>query len=493
MQRQLNDKLYIGCILLSAIKEGVVNMSLISSNGEGFDSTGAWARGENEFARRFTREEFPRIFFTQYVNVDIGTIGLAFINGKVETLKEGRFPLGNVFLDKNDGASVVLMAKSVPLTFTIDARSGNNVRISVTVDTRVTVPDPRSFYEHVLALSSTDHVYFEEIHALLRNPVAAAVKDVVRCYDISEVSDGDTAGKIRSALSSISYLGLHISMVSMSVHEGAWTAVRDERGNTEADVAAARAYYEREVVIIELKAKADLARINAEGRVEEAKRNNRHNGDIAETIHWIRITELKDGAKDKKLNRLLDTYERWIGIDLRKKQREGEIYDGMSVHAQILTTDDPDKRQMIDDSHRREQNISKSPQQIVAESVTDSRDAANALGSMANADLVQKNADQRISDFQYFIEKQCEQAFEHSKQITDVANTSMYAMASTTTAKNTEPSHTIMAGMGVPLTVTSTPQRENSVSSVVKHRNCPNCQSLLDPETGKCPGCGWRP
>lgn len=472
-------------------------MSLLGgSSPEGFDASGAWSREKNEFARRFLSKKLPG-FFTRFIQVDVGTIGLYISEGSLQKLGPARYKLGNVFSTKRDGASVVLMAESVPLSFIVSARTGNDVPISVTVETCVEVADPLYFFRKVMALSS-DRVFINEVHALLRNSVTAAVQRIVSRYDVSELSGGfNITGAIDTALSSISYAGLRLSFVSLGINEGAWTGVRDERAKADVDVAAARARFERAHIIRELEKEDIIAQIHADDEIARVRQTAIHNREVQKTLDNIEIGRLERDSereeKEKDLDQAFNAYKRWKEILLWEMQQKGFIFDGMSINSQIAFVEDPVAREMLFSLAKGDQNISKSEMQILAENITSSEDAASAIVAMSNSELVQKLNELRLSDNQAYVEMMHSMFGEHSQQMTDVLKVAMSSMASTTTAKNTEPSHTIMAGMGVPLTVTSTSQRENSVSSVAKHRHCLNCQSLLDPETGKCPDCGWRP
>ena len=495
VQRQLNDKLYMGCILLSAIKEGVVNMSLLGGSGpEGFDASGAWSREKNEFARRFMSKNLPG-FFSRFVQVDVGTIGLYLSEGSLRKLEPARYKLGNVFSTKRDGASVVLMAESVPLSFIVSARTGNDVPISVTVETRVEVADPVYFFRKVMALSS-DRVYIDEVHALLRSSVTATVQRIVSRYDVSELAGGfNITGAIDTALSSISYAGLRVSCLSLGINEGAWAGVRNERAKADVDVAAARARFERTHIIRELKTEDAVEQIHADDKIAEAQQTANHNRAVQKTLDDIEIGRIEGDArreeKRKDLDQAFNAYKRWKEILLWEKQQKGFIFDGMSVNSQIAFIDDPVAREMLFSLAKGDQNIAKSPQQILAENVTSSEDAASAIAAMSNSEMVQKLNELRLSDNQAFVEMMHSMFGEHSQQMTDVLKVAMSSMASTTTAKNTEPNQTIVTGMGVPAVVNSTPLREKSALPVSKHRHCPDCSSLLD-ETGECPDCGWR-
>ena len=455
-----------------------------------------WVRYPGDFAQKFDIADVSGIF-SKKLTVEQGTKAL-FIQGGVYKgiLNAGVYNFGSIFksLKIDDRVTLILVdAGNTNLTFDTQGasiRTKNDILIGTAGIVSVKIQNPLLFLENYL--KQEDHVSVQDIEERLSQVILGVVRDVAAKYNADEIyGNASLSIEIENALmrnpDGLAGSGIGLaSLAYIGFEEGAWDEVREARAKMQADIAVAKAKFERSTTLRNLENAERVDIVEGDGAVKRVEQGIKHELADKETDHAIsqqdklRRSQL-EGDK-AELEMLLEMKAKNKAIKRADEKQRIENLDSASVETKIiLNGGSAEDVRKLEEMKRA---ASLTPEQILALNTTDAKAAGEALAAKAKLASVEELNELRLKDQMAFNQMMQEQYRENAEQMKEVMNSALAAMGSTATARATaqNPGATVVAGgMGGPVVVS---QRSG--------KKCLSCGAVVSEDDMFCPECGKK-
>lgn len=455
-----------------------------------------WVRYPGDFAQKFDISDISGIF-SKMLTVEQGTKAL-FIQGGVYKgiLNAGVYNFGSIFksLKITDRVTVIIVdAGNTNLTFDTQGpsiRTKNDILIGAAGIASVKIVDPLLFLENYL--KQEDHVSVQDIEERLSQVILGVVRDVAVKYNADEISGNASLSiEIENALmkNSDGIAGSGIGLASLAYigfEEGAWDEVREARAKMQADIAVAKARFERSMTLRNLENAERVDIVEGDGAVKRVEQDIRHELADKETDHALSQQEKLRRSQlegDKaELEMLLEMKAKNKAIKRADEKQRIENLDSASIETKIILNGGSAEDVRKLEEMKRAATLT--PEQILALNTTDPKAAGEALAAKAKLESVEELNALRLKDQMAFNQMMQEQYRENAEQMKEVMNAALSAMGSTATARATaqNPGATVVAGgMGAPVVVN--PRGGKS---------CSGCGAVVSEDDMFCPECGGK-
>ena len=453
-----------------------------------------WVRYPGDFAQKFDISDISGIF-SKKLTVEQGTKAL-FIQGGVYKgiLNAGVYNFGSIFksLKIDDRVTLILVdAGNTNLTFDTQGasiRTKNDIQIGTAGIVSVKIQNPLLFLENYL--KQEDHVSVQDIEERLSQVILGVVRDVAAKYNADEIyGNASLSIEIENALmrnpDGLAGSGIGLaSLAYIGFEEGAWDEVREARAKMQADIAVAKAKFERSTTLRNLENAERVDIVEGDGAVKRVEQGIKHELADKETDHAIsqqdklRRSQL-EGDK-AELEMLLEMKAKNKAIKRADEKQRIENLDSASVETKIiLNGGSAEDVRKLEEMKRA---ASLTPEQILALNTTDPKAAGEALAAKAKLESVEELNELRLKDQMAFNQMMQQQYRENAEQMKEVMNSALAAMGSTATARATaqNPGATVVAG-------------GSGTHVVVKNgKKCSLCDAVVSDDDMFCPECGKK-
>lgn len=467
-------------------------VSRTSHPSKEFGKNSEWVRYPGDFAQKFDISDISGIF-SKKLTVEQGTKAL-FIQGGVYKgiLNAGVYNFGSIFksLKIDDRVTIIIVdAGNTNLTFDTQGasiRTKNDILVGAAGLVSVKIQNPLLFLENYL--KHEDHVSIPDIENRLSRVIIGVVQNVVSKYNADEIYGNVSLSiEVENALlknpDGLAGSGIGLgSLAYIGFDEGAWREVREARAKMQADVAVAKANFERSTTLRNLENTERVDIVEGEGSVMRAEQQLRHDLGGKETDYVISQQEKLRRSQlegDKaELDMLLEMKAKNKAIKRADEKQRIENLDSASIETKIiLNGGSAEDVRKLEEMKRA---ASLTPEQILALNTTDAKAAGEALAAKAKLESVEELNELRLKDQMAFNQMMQEQYRENAEQMKEVMNSALAAMGSTATARATaqNPGATVVTGgIGAPVVVKGGKQ-------------CSVCGSVVSDEDIFCSECG---